>query len=484
MQAQKVFGFADQKRFAEVSGDFNPMHLDPVQARRTQAGAPVVHGIHLLLWSLDSLAASQPDLPPMLSLRAQFHKFVYLDEAVKIEVAQQTVKGIRLVVSAGGAPRTKIAVQFGHAADGCPEAIVYGEVTPFLQQPAVLDLNQIPGRLGRLQFRMTEEVAAAMFPAATRWLGACRVAALAATTHLVGMVCPGLYSIYDGLSIRLCRESTAAHLLAFRVTDVDERFRSVDIQIAGGGLEGALTCFARIPPVPQPRMESLTQRLSPGEFAGSLALVVGGSRGLGELTAKLIAAGGGRVIVTWHRGKDDAHRVAEEIRAAGGACDTLEYDALKSAGEQLERLPDAPTHAYYFSTPPLSRPQKEIFSSARLEEFLHFYVNSFWQLGLKLRELQPRISLFYPSTISVEKRPEGMTEYTMAKAAGEILCADMSDTMAPLHVTSRRLPRLLTDLTAGIVPAETADPIATMLPIIREVQSWPHSSEPVGPVLA
>jgi hypothetical protein len=61
----------------------------------------------------------------------------------------------------------------------------------------------------------------------------------------------------------------------------------------------------------------------------------------------------------------------------------------------------------------------------------------------------------------------------MAKAAGEALCADMNESLSPLHVTVNRLPRLPTDQTASVTAAETAPPVATMLPIIREVQSWP-----------
>jgi len=64
-----------------------------------------------------------------------------------------------------------------------------------------------------------------------------------------------------------------------------------------------------------------------------------------------------------------------------------------------------------------------------------------------------------------------MTEYTMAKSAGEILCADLNAAMKPTHVTQFRLPRLLTDQTATIIAAETAQPIDVMLPIVREVQS-------------
>jgi NAD(P)-dependent dehydrogenase (short-subunit alcohol dehydrogenase family) len=379
-----------------------------------------------------------------------------------------------LNISVGGTSRSKITIAFGDAVEDCPGWSASSlELEPFSPVPLNLSFEQMSGRSGRISFQMTPEDTMAHFPAAARWLGTRRIAALAASSHLVGMVCPGLHSIYSELSINAYVESIPRDFLAFRVTDTDPRFRSVDQEIAGGGLIGAVYSSARMPPVEQASMKALKGLVAPAEFAGSMALIVGGSRGLGELTAKLIASGGGRVLITWQTGKDDAERVAQEIRSAGGTCETLAYDASKPATEQLALLADTPTHAYYFATPAIFRSQSELFVRERLEEFLAIYVNGFWQLLQTLHARQPRLSAFYPSSVSVTERPQGMTEYTMAKAAGEVLCADMNISLAPLHVTASRLPRLLTDQTASIAAAEIADPLETMLPVIREVQSWP-----------
>ena len=51
---RRRFQAADQDAFAHLSGDHNPLHVDPVAARRLIFGGPVVHGIHLLLWALDA----------------------------------------------------------------------------------------------------------------------------------------------------------------------------------------------------------------------------------------------------------------------------------------------------------------------------------------------------------------------------------------------------------------------------------------------
>ena len=184
---------------------------------------------------------------------------------------------------------------------------------------------------GRLAFASPPDAIAAMFPAASRWLGPRRVAALAATTLLVGMVCPGLHSIYAGFTVEACDEAVAEDRLGFRVTATDPRVRSVQMTVAGGGLAGAVQSYARMPPTPQASMQDLADLVEPGEFSGAAALIIGGSRGLGEVTAKLLAAGGARVAISYRVGGAEAEAVAQEIRSGGGVCETLAYDASLSS---------------------------------------------------------------------------------------------------------------------------------------------------------
>ena len=57
--SERQFALLDQQVFAEVSGDFNPIHTDPIAARRLPFGEPIVHGIHLVLWGLEQILADQ-----------------------------------------------------------------------------------------------------------------------------------------------------------------------------------------------------------------------------------------------------------------------------------------------------------------------------------------------------------------------------------------------------------------------------------------
>ena len=76
--ASRVFSSADQQDFARLSSDFNPMHLDQDFARRTQVGAPVVHGIHNLVWAANAALAAFPI--KVANISARFLQPLYLDE--------------------------------------------------------------------------------------------------------------------------------------------------------------------------------------------------------------------------------------------------------------------------------------------------------------------------------------------------------------------------------------------------------------------
>src|SRR5215471_6883616 len=118
--ARRTFSSADQNRFAAASGDRNPMHLDAIFARRTQAGAPVVHGIHLVLWAMDSLAAKFCDLSPAARLRVQFRKFIYVDDEVETVLLQQDKTDCRLDVRSNGISAAKITISFGEPRADAP----------------------------------------------------------------------------------------------------------------------------------------------------------------------------------------------------------------------------------------------------------------------------------------------------------------------------------------------------------------------------
>ena len=461
--AARRFSLEDQAWFARLSGDCNPMHLDPLAARRTQAGAPVVHGIHALLWALDAAAASGLSIAGVAQIKAQFSTFIPLGCDVALRLVRRDASSLRLAVCVDERQAMALGLRLGPCCEA--EAATATGVATEAGQPADLTIDQMGACEGWLEAPVADDAFATAFPAASAGLSAQRLSGLAQTSRLVGMVCPGLHSIYASLTLDFTLGGAGGGI-GFRVTKTDERFRLVDLAVWGSGLAGKVSAFARHPPVDAPEMTKIVARVTAGEFAGVTALVVGGSRGLGAVTAKIIAAGGGKVAITYATGREDAEAVCKDIvgYCGAGTCRMVAYDAMLPAAPQLAGDAGWASALYYFATTPIFSAKNGVFAAARLAQFSRIYVDAFYECVSMMSH--GGLSVFYPSSIAIEERPAGMLEYSMAKMAGEMLCTELQAHGGRRIVVSR-LPRVLTDQTATVARAAYADPIDVMLPLVR-----------------
>jgi 3-oxoacyl-[acyl-carrier protein] reductase len=83
------------------------------------------------------------------------------------------------------------------------------------------------------------------------------------------------------------------------------------------------------------------------DLGGKVAVVTGGSRGIGRAVSEALAAQGARVVLTYVKGADEAAKVVEAITAKGGAAEAVGFDvadmkatedAIAAIAKRLGRL--------------------------------------------------------------------------------------------------------------------------------------------------
>jgi MaoC like domain len=469
--ASRAFNLDDQRAFAKLSSDWNPLHLDAASARRSQVGAPIVHGIHTLVWSANAVLQRCPLV--VANMRARFLQPLYLDEPASLSIKKRTDKKVEFEVTAAGT--TVVTVKLSSEPGKSSVALKAPQsAPPPMSEPANPAFEQLARRSGAVSIPSAD--LQSLFPALAAAIGTSGIKALLATSQIIGMACPGLHSLFTGLDINFDRSSASQGALAYEVSKVDARFRSLQIDVSGFGAHGRLDAFARPAPPVQATIVEIARRVGGKPFAGQRSLIIGGSRGLGEVTAKIVAAGGGEAIITYKESKREAEQVSAEMRGAGYPYEAVRYDALSPAREQLQALPKV-NCCYFFATPKIFGRKSQLYEQDKLRTFLRFYTDSFYDLCSALAGAgSGKIAMFYPSTTAISDPVNTLAEYAMAKAAGETLADSVNAFMPGIRVLHRRLPRILTDQTATIGVAASENALDVMLPIVHEVQQMARAA--------
>lgn len=465
----------DSMAFAQLSGDYNPIHTDPIAARRTQFGGTVIHGIHLALHAIDRLVRESVlnAIPPKV-LSVTFGEPV--PTGIPVRATATVQEGIVRVVVSTAAQKEAFRMTLEPNLSPAIDKALIDEGLFEVCSPE--DVN-FPPSLSEchMPLKADDGMLQQLFPAIAGKGFRAWIADLLATTRIVGMHVPGMNSVFARLKLQTTQDSFVRQStsMRYRVIRCNERFRLIGISVHGATVAGELEALFRPRPVSQRSMNEVVALVAPDEFAGENALIVGGSRGLGELAAKILAAGGANVTITYAQGRKDAERVCREIHAKGNRCAAYELRVNSSQNLATSHwVGEIPfTQTYFFASPSIAK-NLGSWDDALYGKFHDTYVAGFEKLAKHLlaaaHDSSRRLDFFYPSSIFVQRGEPGFAEYIAAKTQGESLCRELLPAHGSRFVTPR-LPRLLTDQTNGSTGPAPADPFPILLDAIRDFHS-------------
>jgi len=456
--SKKRFSLLDQENFSIFSGDFNPIHIDPIAARRTLTGQCIVHGMHCLIWALESLFIKYQ--LTVSKVKVRFLKPIFLNEEIfcnwnpqnnRISLLTEGVTLCTIDVTLGDIIPLGIQPKGTQAKSHYPDIVSFNECLNFKNFP--LNSNE------------DHVLANKLFPNFCIAYGQTILCDLGAASYIVGMKCPGLHSIFSSFKATF---NVHRNESSFTTLECDERFHQIRLSFQGKSIDAEIEAFYRPPPSLSENISIISYQVDKKELQDVSALIIGGSRGLGETVAKIIAAAGGRVVITYHVGRADAESVCNEITRWGGQCKLVRFNVLEDQNHEIDYSHF--NQIYYFATPKISFKRNSAFDQAVDLAYRTFYLTAFKDICLNLIKIDSNTKVFYPSTVLIETIPKGLEHFTQIKLDGEKLC-DQLNLLEKIKILVRRLPQLPTDQNQSIFETSRANIVQCLLPIIREMNN-------------
>lgn len=448
------FNLIDQKNFSKFSGDYNPMHIDPTSARRFLFSEPVVHGINLVLSALEYWSSFNKCRFNLSNIKGEFFHPVFLDKEVLIEIKKNKNTHHLQIIS-----QNKVCSSFYFKLNdnAVQETDNILDKFPKKIKPKKNNLESIRGSEGEISLELKTEYLGYLFPSLHKYSSFNQIASLLSSTRIVGMHCPGMNSIYSSFNFTFNNKSSKT---TFKLDKIN-RFGFATINVSGYFL-GNINAILRPDFVKQKKFNQVKKLVDKNEFENQSALIIGGSRGVGEVTAKILSAGGADVLITYNKGKEDARRICDDINSNDGKISMINYNINNPTIIKNFQ----PTDIYYFATPNIFIGENNIFSSDIYNQFSKFYLSSFFNL-VNYWEEKKVVNFFYPSTVAVDEMPNNMLEYSLAKYSAERMC-EFLENNSNIKIFKPRIPRLATDQTVSFLPIKNNDPLEYMLKKLKE----------------
>ena len=444
--AKRVFNKIDQKNFSIISGDFNPIHINFLEARKYITGEVIVHGINCLLWALEFFVKRKNIFYP--EMQVKFLRPILL--GVKVELQWEN-KNNELKIIEENNNKVFTVIKYKKKKFKKRDNLIISNYKKVKNKPSNLKLNNISYGEKLVRFNTgNKEYIKKYFPYLTKTIGENCVYEIANLSSIVGMDVPGLNSLFLGLNIFFNKSNYNQSLNIVKYN----KLGFISLGYKGKNFVADLdTCF-RPKPIKIPSFSYIKKKLSVKlDLSGKDILVIGGSRGIGAIISKILSIYRANLTLTYNKGFKEAKMIFQDLNKNGVNIKVLQLDVTDE--NSLNKIKKKYDYIYYFATPKIVKNSSSKFDKKLFEKYLIYYEESFRKI-LKLRHFSSHTKILYPSTSYIDKKVKGLEEYIKAKVKGEMVSTEFSKNKF-LKIYKPRIPALLTDQNISIIPKKYDD---------------------------
>tara|TARA_Y100000748_G_scaffold266333_1_gene236680 strand:- start:25 stop:1269 length:1245 start_codon:yes stop_codon:yes gene_type:complete len=386
--SERIFTKDNQESFATLSGDWNPLHLDEEVARRSLTGTIIAHGMHGVLWALNSVIKLNYINNNIESIQVRFHMPIKLNEKTQCYFIEDDIKKkYKIVIKSNEVLKTTILIsssKFKHS-----NVISNGKYEKL--SPKIYNFDKNTTKQFIKELKLDKILYESMFSYLNKKFSDIQINVLLGISNIIGMECPGYYSLFSGFNViwNACSEN----LIKYQIDDYNERFSSVKIKIKSGDTIGQLQSFIRPPSVEQKLSHKVKKSIPNKIFSDWKVLIIGGSRGLGESSARLLAQGGAKLCLTYCKGLNDAKKISRETSSQ-----IIHLDIFSDYAINIDWQP---THLLYFPTPNIVNEDKNVNSKYLIEIYEKYFIEGFEKIIKKIYSGK-MLKVFYPSTVYID----------------------------------------------------------------------------------
>lgn len=437
-------------KFAELSGDYNPLHVDELYARKTMFGKQMVHGIYQLMMCLEVFAQKSKKQIFINDIKAKFKNGLEIDEIASIKINKKSDNKVEMEVL-NSSSKTITKINFSYQ----KQDFILNKSMP---TSFGSELN-IPDNFTKKDcsesLNYSQDLMEQCFPSVAKYINPNNISVLLTSTRIIGMKYPGLHSIYNALSLKFNIDDETQDKLyydVFKETGFD--IVTISLNENNQKISGELKSIIR-PQLPEPKSTAeIKKMIKENMFKGQKALIIGGSRGIGLQCLKMLALGGAETLFSYYKNQDDAVKIKDELKLNDYNTSFFQLDIQNLSKESLKIIEQfAPTHLYYFATPHIINNNKNL-SMEIFQNFSNYYIFALDKLINSVNTLE---GVFYPSSTAITDLPSGMIEYAFAKSAAE-LYAEFLRQKRKIKIFNPRFPRIETSQTLSLLEVKALKP--------------------------